>query len=219
MTTRSAYLFLLSENAVVPHCETKFFPLFGSLYWSWTWRQLFYFDLDRSVIDLAWKISHGVPYTAERLASFGYDLSTTCFCSDPMESLQHLFFYCPLAVSILSWVQSLMFLASPLCPTLLLRHALFGFSSDELLVVPKVFCYLLNVSKFYIWVARNDFRFRGKRPSAVNVMERVKSRVRFYLPLFFRRFRSSRRRRFFVRQWGARGVVASVRNDVLVVHI
>ena len=53
MTTRSAYLFLLSENTVVPHCETKFFPLFGSLYWSWTWRQLFYFDLDRSVIDLA----------------------------------------------------------------------------------------------------------------------------------------------------------------------
>ena len=47
----------------------------------------------------------------------------------------------------------------------------------------------------------------------------VKSRVRFYLPLFFRRFRSSRRPRFFVRQWGARGVVASVRNDVLVVHI
>ena len=189
------------------------------MYWSWTWRQLFFFDLDRTVIDLAWKVSHGVLYTAERLASFGYDLSTTCFCSDPMESLQHLFFYCPLAVSVFSWVQSLMFLASPLCPTLLLRHALFGFSSDELSVVPKVFCYLLNVSKFYIWVARNDFRFRGKPPSAVDVMERVKSRVRFYLPLFFRRFRSDRRRRYFVRQWGARGVVASVQNDVLVVHI
>ena len=44
---------------------------------------------------------------------------------------------------------------------------------------------------------RNDFRFKGKRPSAVDVMERVKSRVRFHLPLFFPR-------RFFVRQWGAR---------------
>ena len=64
---------------------------------------------------------------------------TTCFCSDPMESLQHLFFYCPLAVSVFSCVQSLMFLASPLFPTLLLRHALFDFSSDELSVVPKVF--------------------------------------------------------------------------------
>ena len=50
-------------------------------------------------------------------------------------------------------------------------------------------------------------------------MGRLKSRVRFYLTLFFRSFRSSRRRRFFVRQWGARGVVASVQNDVLVVLI
>ena len=50
-------------------------------------------------------------------------------------------------------------------------------------------------------------------------MERVKSRVRFNLPLFFRRFRSDRRRRYFVRQWGARGVVASLHNDALVVHI
>ena len=32
-------------------------------------------------------------------------------------------------------------------------------------------------------------------------------------------FRSDRRRRFFVRQWGARGVLASVRDDVLMVHI
>ena len=43
--------------------------------------------------------------------------------------------------------------------------------------------------------------------------------LRFYLPLFFRRFRSDRRRRFFVRQWGARGAVASVRDKVLMVHI
>ena len=60
MSTKSAYLFLLSENAVSPHCEEKFFPLFGSLYWSCTWRQLFFFDLDRPVIDLCWKVSHGV---------------------------------------------------------------------------------------------------------------------------------------------------------------
>ena len=37
--------------------------------------------------------------------------------------------------------------------------------------------------------------------------------------LFFRRFRSDRRRRYFVRQWGARGVVASLQNDALAVHI
>ena len=71
---------------------------------SWTWHQLFFFNLDRPVNDLAWKISHGVLYIADRLASFGYDLSTTCFCSDPMKSLQHLFFHLPLAISVLSWL-------------------------------------------------------------------------------------------------------------------
>lgn len=54
------------------------------------------------------------------------------------------------------------------------------------------FLLFVNVCKFCIWVARNDFRFRGKRPSAVDVMERVKSRVCFHLPLFFRRFRCDR---------------------------
>ena len=91
--------------------------------------------------------------------------------------------------------------------------------ADELSAVARVSAYMLNVCKFCIWGARNDFRFRGVRPSAVDVMERVKSRVRFHLPLFFRRFWSDRRRRYFVRQWGARGVVASLRNDALVVHI
>ena len=219
LTCKSAYWFLLSELVVSPHCVEKFFPIFGSLYWSVTWRQLSFFDLDRPVIDLSWKVAHGVLYTAERLSSFGYDIPLSCFCSAPCESLQHLFFDCPLAVSVLSWLQSLLFCASPLSPTILVRHVLFGFSADELRVVPRVFVYLLNVCKFCIWWARNDFRFRRVRPSAVDVMDRVKARFRFHLPLFFRRFSSDRRRRFFVRQWGARGYIASIVDGRLVVHI
>ena len=47
----------------------------------------------------------------------------------------------------------------------------------------------------------------------------VCARVRFHLPLLFKRFRSSRRRRYFVRQWGARGSVASIVYGKLVVHL
>ena len=159
------------------------------------------------------KFHMGSFYTAERLAGFGYAHSTACFCSVPVESLQLLFFHCPLAVSVLCWLQSIMFLASPLCPSILVCHVLFGFSADELSAVPPVLVYMLNVCKFCIWGARNDFCFRGVRPLAVDVMERVKSRVRFYLPLSFRHFRSDRRRHYFVRQWGAGGVVASLHND------
>lgn len=38
---------------------------------------------------------------------------------------------------------------------------LFGFAPDELRSVPRVFVYLLNVCKFFIWLARNDFLPRG----------------------------------------------------------
>lgn len=69
------------------------------------------------------------------------------------------------------------------------------------LVVPRVFVYILNVCKFFIWHARNDFRFRDIRPGAASVIENVKTRVRFHLPLHFKRFVSSRKRRYFHRRW------------------
>ena len=50
-------------------------------------------------------------------------------------------------------------------------------------------------------------------------MECVKCQVWFNLPLFFRRFWSDRHHPYFVRQWGARGVVGSLQNDALVAHI
>ena len=141
------------------------------------------------------------------------------FCAHPEESSENLFFSCHLADILLSWVQSLLFSVSPLCPTLLLRHVLFGFSEDELRCVPRFFVYLLNVCKFLILCACNDFRFHDVRPSAIDVIESVEVRVRFYLPLFFRHFQSSHLQRYFVCQWGARGVIASIVDSCLVVSL
>ena len=214
MSAKSAYLYLLFVNFVPPHCESKFFPLFGSLYWSSTWRQFHFCDVDRPVLDLSWQVAHGVLYTVDRLLSFGYSLDPHCFCGPVMETPSHLFFECPLAQSGLSWLQSLLFRFSSFCPVLLCRHVLFGFSSSELRVVPRVFVYLLNLLKYFVWRARNDFRFRDVRPGAVLVIENTKARAKFHLPLLFKRFRSVRRRRYFHRQWGACGVVGSVVDGV-----
>ena len=219
MSAKSAYLFLLFVNFVPPHCESKFLPSFGSLYWSSTWRNLHFCDVDRPVIDLSWQVAHGVLYTVDRLLSFGYSLDPHCFCGPVMETPSHLFFQCPLAQSGLSWLQSLMSRFSTLCPVLLCRHVLFGFSPSELRVVPRIFVYLLNLLKYFIWRVRNDFRFRGVCPGAVVVMQNTKARAKFHLPLFFKRFRSSRRRRYFHRQWGASGVVGSVVDGILVLAL
>ena len=215
---KACYELLLSLNPCVPHCVEKFRPSFGDLEWPCIWRSLFLMPLDRQVIDLNWKVAHGVVYTAERLRSFGYDVPEACFCGYHTESLEHLFFSCPLAQSGIAWIQSLLFASSPLSPSLTVRHLLFGFSSDEFLCVPRVFSYLLNVCKYLVWVQRNDFRFRAEPPSALRLLATLKSRSAFYLPLFFKRFISQRRRRYFLRQWGANGIVGSLHGGVFKVH-
>ena len=59
---------------------------------------------------------------------------------------------------------------SPLAPSIELQHILFGFSRDEFHCVPRVFAYLLNLCKFLIWSQHNDFRFRSKPPSALELL-------------------------------------------------
>ena len=95
------------------------------------------------------------------------------------------------------------------------RHVLFGFNRDELRVVPRGFECMLNVCKDFLWPAGNDYRFRHIAPSSGTVC----ARVRFDPPLGFKGFRSSRRRRCFVRQWDARGVLAAIVDGNLVVHL
>ena len=213
ISCKLCYDLLLSLNPCRPHCVGKFRLAFPAIDWPSTWQSLFFLPLDRKVIDLNWKVAHGVLYTAERLTSFGYDIPKACFCGYHTESSSHLFFSCPLAQSGISWIQSLLFKASPLAPSLEVRHLLFGFSKDEFRCVPKVFAYLLNVCKFIVWSQRNDHRFRAEAPSALKLLACLKARLGFYLPLFFKRFISIRRRRFFNRQWGANGVVGSVSGD------
>ena len=64
-STKACYLFLLSESMVSPHCVEKFAGVYGALDWLATWCSLFFFDLDRQVCNLCWKVAHGVLYTAQ----------------------------------------------------------------------------------------------------------------------------------------------------------
>ena len=61
---------------------------------------LTFFSPDHQVIHLNWKIALRVFYTAWHLASLRLSVPLPCFCGA-------LFFYCPLAQSVLSWWQSI----------------------------------------------------------------------------------------------------------------
>ena len=87
--------------------------------------------LERKLIDLCWKVAHGVLYTAHRLVSFGLHVPPDCFCGHFNETLEHLFFYCPLAQSGLDWIQSLVFLSSPLATAITARHVKLGTASSH----------------------------------------------------------------------------------------
>ena len=143
----------------------------------------------------------------------------SCFCQLTPETPEHLFFSCPLAQSVLSWLESLIFCSYFHCPPLSCHHVSFSFDPDELCFVPNVFVYMPNVCKYFIWHPHTDFRFRDVQPGAIIVIKNVKSRVRFHLPLLFKRFRSSRRWRYFGCQWDAQGVIGSVTGSHLVVHL
>ena len=58
-TTKSVYSLLVANHSTVPNCVRHFAPLLGALYWHSTRDQLFWFPLDRPVIDLAWTSPHG----------------------------------------------------------------------------------------------------------------------------------------------------------------
>ena len=106
-----------------------------------------------------------------------------------------------------------MFSYSSSRPSLVCRHVLFGFAPRELRSLPKVFIYVLNVCKFFIWHSRNDLRFQGVRPGAPHLIAKLRSRVGFHLSLLFKRYKSLRRRRIFHRRWGAAGTIGSIVDD------
>ena len=74
-----------------------------------------------------------------------------------------------------------------LIPSLACRHeTVLGLTMMGSLC-PSCFC-LRSQCKYFLGMARNDYRFRDVAPSTVAVLAQVKVRVRLHLPLLFKRF-------------------------------
>ena len=218
LTVKVAYQFLEHKDAKPPHCVGKYSPVYPEVVWPAVWRQVHCCAIDRKVTDHAWKIAHGVLYTADRLVGWGLqDVDPECFCGRGPETIPHLFFHCPLAQSVIGWVLSLLADALPNPPALTARHALYGFTVQER--VPIVFSYILHLAKYFIWLARNDFRFRDKNPFEASIVSSIKGRLRLTLPILFKRARSGASQRLFLSKWGASGVVGRQVGSIFVVAV
>lgn len=135
-------------------------------------------------------------YSAERLSSFGYDVSTTCFCGYHMQSSEYLSFR-GLSTKVTSTSCNLCSSALLLwLPLVTVRHMLFGFSGDEILCVLRVFCYLLNRHIVSSWFGVSVMTIPSAQYRQVLLGSWPSSNPGpTYLPLFFKRFLPHCRRR------------------------
>ena len=150
LSSKSCYQLLLDLNPPRPHCVEKCLPRFRPWDWHCTWWSLHVMPLDRQVIDLKWKIATGF-YILLRIlppsdtlfkwhVSVVPNLKTWSTCSFPARSPKavlpgsnHFYFF--IHPVVLLWLPV------------------------ELRSAPKIFTYLLNVCKYFVWLQRNDHRF------------------------------------------------------------
>ena len=78
--------------------------------------------MDRPVINLAWKIAHGVLNTADHLSSFGYSLQLSCFCNSAPDISITSFLNAPLLSKLFPLLQSVMFHWSLVAPSFVVRY-------------------------------------------------------------------------------------------------
>ena len=77
-----------------------------------------------------------------------------------------------------------MFRYSPMSPILLLRHVLFGFNLDQLRILPRVFKYILNVSKFCICLPKMTFAPVLSSPAPYQLLRALRRELNSIEPSF-----------------------------------
>lgn len=218
LSTHATYVIGRRLITPEPHCIRKFLPQYGPLYWSETWQQIHLTSLDRPVVDLNWKVAHGVLYTASRLVdSFGMaGIDRQCHCGADDETLHHLFFECGYARFLVGWVYFHLLLYDPTASPFTVRELLFGFEKPRRSGIPFVIIWMLHVVKHHLWVARCDFRFRDTLRSEVECLQSMIARIKFLLTVLGRRCRSPSQVRAFEKQWLAGSTIGHFEGEKLV---
>jgi hypothetical protein len=201
-----------------PNCVLHFYGDYGPLHWPQTWAQLHITTLDRFVIDLNWKIAHGVLYTGCRLRhNFGMaHVDPQCFCGADEETLEHLFFECRVATIVTGWIFFNLLQVDPTANNFTVDELLFGFTTARRRKIPLVIVWMLHTMKHIIWVARCDYRFRGKMPVESECLNKLIVRIKFVLFLLGRKCKSPTQVRSFEKEWLASGRLGHFQGEKLV---
>ena len=218
LNSHSAYVIGRRQISPEPHCICKFLPMYGPLYWSETWDQVHLTSLDRPVVDVNWKIAHGVLYTASRLVhSFGMaNIDVQCHCRADNETLEHLFFECSYARILVGWVYFNLMVVCPSATPFTVEELLFGVDKHRRRNIPHIIIWMLQMVKHRLWVARCDFRFRGQLRTEAECLKAMIARLKFLLKVVAGRCRSPSQIRPFEKQWLANKTLGHFEGEKLV---
>ncbi len=215
VTAHSTYVIGRRLITPIPHCVRKFLPIYSNLHWSETWDQIHLTSLVRAMVDVNWKIAHGVLYTTSQLVnSFRMaNIDPQCHCRADEENMEHLFFECHYSHILVGWVYFNLMLYDATATPFTVDELLFGFSIERRKRIPDVIVLMLLVVKHHLWLARNNFRFRSK---LCTKGECLKARIKFLLKALAGCCRSPSQILSFEKQWLANQTLGHFEGEKLV---
>jgi hypothetical protein len=102
---------------------------------------------------------------------------------------------------VTGWIFFNLLQVDPTASKFTVDELLFGFTAERRRKIPLVILWMLHTMKHIIWVARCDFRFRGKMPVELECLERLIVRIKFVLCLLGRKCKSPAQVRSFEKEW------------------
>ena len=199
LTACIAYRQLSYLQLTPPRCVTKH----PSVEWPTVWSNLNHLRFTRPALDTSWLICHGVLPTAARLIAFNMTVSPLCHCGQN-ETLQHLFYHCPLTQDLINWFYRLILQHSRRVHRPTMWEMLYSYR--RAIAIPPGFIALLGLIRHHIWCTRNKYRFEGIAPSATVTLTRIKSSFRFLARVQKRHCNST----LYSSQWLVNGVLGTV---------
>ena len=169
--------------------------------------------------DIAWRIAHGVVKTRAYLKSWRrLGVSDLCAGCGETETISHAFCDCRLVSPVWSWVSTLInqLYPTPITVTnklLLFRQGLP--SGNTYLPSNRISSFLIKLTLNELWAARNLGTFESKRPTALSIISKIKTRIRHRINSAF----NFSARPDFLKFWAHKQVLCSYEHSRLIIHV
>ena len=183
LSCKEMYKILLNSNKTHPRIES----IHANISYPLLWKSLNNKFVDPFARDVSWKIAHEIIPVQQLLCKYKISKVPECsFCNFPLESIEHLFYSCPIVSPVYEFITDYLSAAADvlrirILPSLaLMLYHIIPVQVDK--YSESVILYLLTECKFAIWMCRNLKKFESRRINSnyiiLFILNRLKLRIR-----------------------------------------